>query len=216
MNVAQYYNENVGLVHAMSKKGFARLQKAGVAMDYEDVFQEMSVVFLKTYQGFDASKGFQFSTYFYIAAQNRLSNWTKKVIDERITHRVMSIEEINFNRGDEEVDLESILPGDDTTPEQIVGAKQCVADMAKTLSPIAMQIIEWMVEPPKQYLHEIDKIEAHCAFAKSVGVERRAYTQITPRSIGQFLTLLGVDQALVAEALREIKCYSQSQLRKFF
>jgi len=216
MNVAQYYNENVGLVHAVTKKGFARLQKAGVAMDYEDVFQEMSVVFVKACEGFQADKGFKFSTYFFIAAQNKLASWTKKIIEERLVHKVVSIEEMNHNHGGEELDLESILPGDRTTPEDIASAKQCVADLAKSLSPVAAQIIEWMVEPPQALLDEFNRLEAHAAFARSIGFEQRFSAQLSPRYVGQFLVLLGVSDTQVKSALREIKSYAQNQIGKFF
>jgi len=92
MNKAEFYKANVGLVHTVSRKGYTRLVKARVTIDYEDVFQEMSMVFLKACDGFDESRGFKFSTYFFMAAYNRLNNWAQALIDDRM--RYTSVDEM--------------------------------------------------------------------------------------------------------------------------
>ena len=217
MNVDQFYKENKGLVHAVSKKGYARLQAAGIGLDYDDVFQEMSVVFLKAYEGFDESLGNRFTTYYYMAAFNKINSWAQKMIDERLRYGVVSIEEMNSKSDGEDFNLEEILMKDNATPEAIYACSEFVAQIRDQLSPLAFLILEWVVEPPKEFMDELAKAEAHIQYAKSLGYERRFMNHISPRYVGQFIVMLGgVTESEVRSALAELRNLENITMENYF
>lgn len=51
------------LICKLARKGWGRLQAAGVVIDYDDVFQEMSLIYCKAAERYDATKGFTFTAY---------------------------------------------------------------------------------------------------------------------------------------------------------
>ena len=215
-NVAQYYKDNVGLVHTVSRKGWARLQKAGVAMDYDDVFQEMSCVFLKSCEGFDEEKGFKFSTYFFMGAYNRLNKWAQALIEERLKHGVVSVEEMN-NGADEEFSLEDVVMKDMNTPEKMYAATEFVAYLNRKLSPIAKLIVDWSVEPPEEMMAEMEKIQANADYGRSLGMNTRCFTTINPKFVGSFIVMVSdVSEAQVRAALRELDEFKSYGSRLFF
>lgn len=203
--ISEYYDKNKGLVHAVSKKGYARFQSAGVAMDYEDVFQEMSVVFLKAYEGFDESKGFKFTTYYYMAAQNKMNNWAQSLIAERLQHGVFSIEEMSTRSDGEESSMEEVLMVDPTTPEGYYKCKEFLIHVEQKLSPLAGLILNWTLNPPPELLDQLRKADAHAEYGRSVGIEVRNMARLSPRYVGKFLNILaGVRMLHIEDAVREI------------
>lgn len=204
MNAAAYYKANVGLVHSVSKKGYARLRSAGVGLDYDDVFQEMSIVFLKAYTGFDESQGFKFSTYYVRAAYNKLNTWAQKMIDERVQHGVVSIQELNHTE-DGENSLEDVLLVDHTTPEAQYRVTEFLQHLNDTLSPLASLILAWVLQPPPQVMTELTKAEANAQYGRSLGYNSRCMMDITPRYIASFIQMISdVTQPDVDRALKEI------------
>jgi RNA polymerase sigma factor (sigma-70 family) len=213
MTATQFYNENVGLIHVMSKRGYARLQSAGVGLDYEDVFQEMAITFLKAYEKFDASRGFKFSTYFYMAAFNRLNSWAQAMIDERLNQGVISIQELN--RNDEEEEYEDHLMRDDTTPEAHFRVTEFLEHIADKLSPLASLILAWVVTPPPEILTEIRKAEAYALYGRQRGHNARCMADVSPRYVANFIRMISnVSQRETDAALAEIKHlrYSDAKL----
>lgn len=217
MNAADYYKANVGLVHAVSRRGYARLMKAKVGIDYEDVFQEMSVVFLKAYERFDESRGFKFSTYYYMSAMNRLNSWAQDMIDERLNCGVISIQELNAGKdGDDDMMLEEQLLVDATTPEDHLRVKEYITHMTNTLSPLAALILGWSIEPPQEIMQEIRAAQAYAAFGRSKGFDTRCMAQISPRFIGNFIHMVwGVPNFQVTQALKEIDRIRYADSQKF-
>lgn len=204
MSAADFYKANVGLVHSVSKKGYARLRSAGVGLDYDDIFQEMSIVFLKAYSGFDESQGFKFSTYYFRAAYNKLNTWAQKMIDERLEHGVVSIQELNHTE-DGENSLEDVLMVDHTTPEAQYRVTQFLTHINDTLSPLASLILAWVLQPPPQVMTEVSKAEANAQFGRSLGYNTRCMVNVTPRYIANFIQMISdVTQPDVERALKEI------------
>jgi RNA polymerase sigma factor (sigma-70 family) len=214
-NKAEFYKANVNLVHAVARKGHARLTAANVGIDYEDVFQEMSVVFLKAYEHFDASLGFQFSTFFYRSAYNRLNKWATDLIDERLKHGVVSIDELN-DSGDGESALEEVLMVDPETPEENCRVTQLLEHIARTLSPLANLILTWAVAPPKELLDEVRKVELNAEFGRSIGLNVRCMTTVNPRFVSRFIQMISdVSQAEINKALKEIDTLRYSETKRF-
>ena len=209
MTSADFYKANLGLVHAVSRKGFGRLMAARVTIDYEDVFQEMSVVFLKAFEGFDESKGFKFSTYYFMCAYNRLNRWAQDMIEERLEHGVVSVEELNDSSELGDMDLGSTLeeftdPSSD--PESSYRVQELLEYMAKTLSPLAKLILEWSVTPPEEIVTEVRKAHHYAEYGRSKGYNVRCMVQVSPRYVAGFVRMISnVSQPEVARALKEIE-----------
>lgn len=215
MNAADYYKANTGLVHAVSKKGYARLQSAGVAMDYDDVFQEMSMVFLKAYEKFDASRGFKFSTYYFIAAYNKLNSWAQGLIEERIEHGVVSIQEMNDKDG-EEFDLDQVLMADESTPEAQYQVTEFLEHMAKSLSPLATLILAWVMQPPPELMTEIRKAEAYALYGRQRGYNSKCMVSVSPRYVANFIRMISnVSQPETERALKEIDRLRFADAKKY-
>jgi RNA polymerase sigma factor (sigma-70 family) len=204
MNVAEFYKANVGLVHSVSRKGFARLTAAKVGIDYEDVFQEMSLIFLKAYEGFDVSRGFKFSTYYYMAAYNRLNAWATDMIDERLKHGVVSVEELS-DQGEEELSLDETLLVDEETPEFHVQTRQLLDHITNRLSPLAALILTWSIDPPPDLMEELRKAQINADYGRSMGLNTRCMAQPSPRYVAGFIRMISsVQHAEMESALREI------------
>lgn len=205
MNAADYFKANVGLVHTVSRQGFARLQSAGVAMDYDDVFQEMSMVFLKAYEKFDATRGFKFSTYFFMAAYNRLNSWAQGLIEERIKHGVVSIQEMNSSDDGEDFDLDQVLMADENTPEAQYQVTEFLEHVAKSLSPLAQLILVWVMQPPPELMTEVRKAEAYALYGRQRGYNSKCMVSVSPRYVANFIRMISnVSQPETERALKEI------------
>lgn len=215
-NVAQYYKDNVGLVHTVAKKGWARLQAVGVSMDYDDVFQEVTIAFLKAYESFDETKGFKFSTLFFTCAYNRLNGWVQDLIAERVAHGVRSIEELNSGDG-ESLSLEDVIMADSNTPEAEYAAKQFLEHLDRRLSSVAKLIIEWIIQPPQELVEELRAAQAKADYGRELGLATRCFMQISPRTVATFVVMVSdVTESQAAAALRELKNFESQEVRKFF
>ena len=209
MTPADFYKANMGLVHVVSRKGFSRLASAKVTIDYEDVFQEMSIVFLKAFEGFDESKGFKFSTYFFMCAYNRLNKWAQDLIEERLKHGVVSIDELNASSDEGDMDLASTLESfadPSADPESSYRVRELLEYMTRTLSPLAGLILEWSVAPPEEVLTEVEKAQQYAEYGRSVGFNSRCMVQVSPRYVASFIKMISdVSQPEVTRALKEIE-----------
>ncbi len=213
MNKADFYKANVGLVHSVSRKGYTRLLAARVTIDYEDVFQEMSVVFLKACDGFDESRGFKFSTYYFMAAYNRLNSWAQALIDDRM--RYTSIDDMN-SAGEDDYNLEEVLWQDYDTPEGHYAVGQMIEHIAKSLSPLASLILTWTISPPKEVVSEIEKARINAEFGRSLGYNTRNMVQLSPRYVANFVRMISdASQYEINTALKEIDKLKYSDLKQF-
>lgn len=209
MTPADFYKANMGLVHAVSRKGFSRLATAKVVIDYEDVFQEMSIVFLKAFEGFDESKGFKFSTYFFMCAYNRLNRWAQALIEERLKHGVVSIEELGHGADGEDIDMGNLMEefaDPSTDPESSYRVTELLEYMLKTVSPLAGLILEWSIMPPQEVMAEVRKAHQYAEYGRSKGHNARCMVQVSPRYIASFISMISdVSQPEVTKALKEIE-----------
>lgn len=218
MTPADYYKANMGLVHTVARKGFKRLASARVTIEYEDVFQEMSVVFLKAFEGFDASKGFKFSTYYFMCAYNRLNSWAQDMIEERLKHGVVSIDELSHHGG-EDFDLAqsmSEFADPSADPESHYRVTELLQHIAKSLSPLAALILTWSVTPPQEVMIEVRKAHTYAEYGRSRGYTSRCMVQVSPRYVATFIRMISdVSVAEVNKALKEIDELRYSDAKRF-
>lgn len=228
----RFYANNIGLIHTVARKGYGRLMGIGAAVDYEDLVQDLSEVFVKAFDCFDEQNG-KFSTYFTSAAINKINQIAEgfeldrtgvkttrclsnevnpetgkrkwKAKREQIHAGAVSVEEMSsWGEEDGGSILESIDSGI-ATPEQVVQAEQELEAMLGRLSPLAATICEMAINPPDLIEREFVALSAHAEYARGQNIERRGRSSLNVSFVAGVLektTTLPV--ASIRAAKREI------------
>lgn len=197
-NLAAYYEANVGLIHSIALPGYGRLADIGGSQSYDDLFQELTEVFIKAYDAFDENAGFTFSTYFMTSARNYLNHNAEQVeverlgvktswfksdeIDpktgkrkwksrrERVHQGCSSFEEMSARADSDEADMHEIIPAHGPTPEQIASIESDMRVLMARLSPLARQMLAMVIDPPDYLEREFDALDAHARLARSMNI----------------------------------------------
>lgn len=77
------FSAHRGLISRIAYKGYVRLQQAGVSVELDDVFQEMSLIYVKAAERYDATKGFTFGAYLGQALWHDFNKYAEKLIIDR-------------------------------------------------------------------------------------------------------------------------------------
>lgn len=125
------------LICKLAQKGWGRLQQAGVVMDFEDVFQEMSVIYCKAAEGYDPSRGFTFTAYLGRAIWQDFNKFAERLINDQCGLGLVRIEEV----GDEELDFYDMMPSDEMTPEEACISSRSFMDNMKSLPKMEREIV---------------------------------------------------------------------------
>jgi DNA-directed RNA polymerase specialized sigma24 family protein len=200
-NLAQYYSDNVGLVHHVAQKGYGRLQAIGASIEYDDVVQDMSMVFIKAYQIWDEEKS-KFSTYYINAAINELNKIAKKFETERLELKIKSVEEMDH--GNEDVNVAETIACDRDTPERALESNRLIQAVVSGLSPLAEAMVEWMLSPPDWVERELAAKQIHAEMARDMGHKRRAVSECSIGFVCDMLELSGVPGANIRSARQEL------------
>lgn len=201
-DISRYYADNIGLVHTVARKGYGRMQAIGAAIDYNDLVQDMSIVFIKTYELWDEDKG-KFSTYFMYSAFNELNKTAKKFEIERLHLKVESVEEMS-DSSEDQIDISETIACSGDTPEQALEFKMMVEDALRGLSPVANKIVEWLINPPDELEHEREARICHASMARDMGRHKRAkFSDIG--LVCDVLLMAGVSEVEVRNARRELE-----------
>lgn len=232
-NLAAYYEANVGLIHTIARKGYGRLVEIGASQSYDDLFQELTEVFIKAYDAFNENAGFTFSTYFMTSARNYLNRNAEEIEEERLGIRTSwfksdeinpktgkpkwksrrervhqgcsSFEEMSERAGAEEADMHEVIPADAPTPEQIASVESDVRALAGQLSPLARQMLAMIIDPPDFLERELDALEAHSKLARSMNVRVLASGRIDLLFISSFMEkTLGIPAYELKKARSEV------------
>jgi RNA polymerase sigma factor (sigma-70 family) len=204
----KYYTTHVGLVHYAARKGYGRLVAMGAPVDYDDLVQELSVVFVKAFDGFSEECGYKFSSYYTRAAYNQINKIAEKVKEERVDNGVRSVEEMAHRYSSAtgtDIDDFDILTCSRQTPESELSTSQSLSRMLSNLSPLASLIARWLIDPPKELEREFEACVAHVGLTRQAGQQKRARQTIDMSFICNFLVLLGVSEASVSKARFELK-----------
>ena len=201
----RFYADNVGLIHTVARKGYGRLMGIGAAVGYEDLVQELSEVFIKTFDGFEEDGG-QFSTYFMVAARNKINQIAEgfeldrtgikttrylsdeidadtgkrkwKARREQVHAGAASVEEMTSWSDEGEGSILDTIDSGSATPEELVQAQQELNAMFSSLSPLAARMCEMTLNPPEFIEHEFVATMAHAEYARSQNIERRGRSNL--------------------------------------
>lgn len=204
----KFYSKNVGLIHHVARKGYGRMLSVGASSCYDDLAQEMTVVFIKAFDGFSEEHGCKFSSYFTRAAHHRINRLIESIVEERITNKVRSVEEMNDRinaNGDSAIDVSELIACERRTPEEDAVLQDMFGRIVSELSPIAAKIAEWLVYPPESIERESVAHSKFAAIARDAGEARRSSEDINLTLVCDLLHMAGVSRSALRVACRELK-----------
>lgn len=204
------YSENIGLIHLIAKKLYGWVTALNLPLDYDDVFQEVSLAFVAAAQGYDESLGIKFSAYLNQAARNQVRKTVGALTGlKRLNDREKELISQAKDRG-ESADFMGIsftsfedMPGEDggTMLDILPSARIETAEAAiferdwekalSTLSPLAQRIAGMIANPPPELLEELNCQYEHSLIAVSMNrADRSVKPFVTLRSVSDFLTVV--------------------------
>lgn len=199
-NFEAFYKDNIGLVHKVARKVHSRTLAIGAAIEYVDLVQEASITMMKAYELFDPTLGFRFSTYYMRAAFNQLNRMVDSYQKDASILGVFSMSAAVNEDGDE-LNGETTIDGDHPTPEQVLESKQMVDFIQKKLSPLALTILDCMVNPP-------ELLEQEWAASRSMGLTN--YVEMSREFVSDYIRkLTGVSAIEIKSARAEISSLSK-------
>lgn len=206
------YKENIGLVHYLTRRCLGWVMALGVSMDYDDVFQEVSLAFVTASRQYDSSTGIKFSAYLTRAAYNqirksvgimtgakRLNEKEKALLadlqednkllaaagkEEKSTFFGLSVVSIEDMAGENDTNPMDMFIGNGKDPEQVASDSQEWENALSQLSPMANVLAGLLKEPPAALLSELQSQYEH----EKIAVEMKRATKATK----PYLTLRAV------------------------
>lgn len=153
------FEQNKGLLHKFTKMGFGRLQGAGVEIEYEDVFQEMTVSFIKAHRTFDSSKGFSFSAYFGRSCMNNFNKWAANLCREQRELGLIRATDMNFGEFEDKGDVLDYFyeDGEQQSPEDMMIAIEEVRQRVGSLSLDAKRMVLHLIAPTQSMRDVFDE-----------------------------------------------------------
>lgn len=152
------FAKHQGLLHKFSRAGYARLCKAGVEIEYEDVYQHHAASFHMAYRKYDPTMGVGFPAYFGQACRNNFNKWAERLIREQMSLGLLRFSDM---RGEKDGDdpgeyLESdgdIAP----SPEDRLDHKQQMEHNLRRLSREAKLVVLHLIQPSDDLRTSFDR-----------------------------------------------------------
>lgn len=148
------YAQNERLMHQLAFKAHQRMTAAGHGgMEYEDMFQEVAIIYCKCVEGFDPSSGFRFSTYFVT------SFWRDFAKKMETLYKKKPVEAVSLSGMMEDEDDDALeTVGIDTegyAPDDYLWQKQAIAHASKRLDGLSRKVLESMVAPSVELMSAV-------------------------------------------------------------
>lgn len=154
------------LCHKIAHKETNRLNAQGVRAEYEDVYQDVCLTWIKAAEKFEPDRGFRFSTYLTTAAQNNLRrSWKNRVVEPK---------SVSFDHPASEHGrtLAETLPDDQDTADIGVEQRQLAEEKLSMLSPLTRRIVEIIYDPPEIIRQEVRAFKARQRHAVELGITK--------------------------------------------
>jgi hypothetical protein len=156
------YENNVRLMQQLAWKAANRAHAQGLALEQDDLFQEIAIVWHKCRSGFDPAAGIRFSTYFVNATHNRLS----KMMELARRQRDLEVH-IDFGENSETDPFETFENHGAEHPDLDLLFEERFAELARTHSPAAQLTLRWFIQPPESIRAELAALESKEGAARS-------------------------------------------------
>lgn len=173
------------LIMRFAHKAWGRLEGAGVNMPFDDVFQELSVIYCKAKEKYNPELGITFSAYLGRAMQNDFNKIAEKLISERngeantrdlhgdfdamrasvsgIEYGVRRKRDGKFNGvvniediGDGELDILEMLPSSELTPEEELLCNRAFEDNMRRLQRTERIVVAQLLRQVFRNLNDED------------------------------------------------------------
>lgn len=149
------FEAHKGLIHKLARRGYGRLVSVYAAIDYEDVFQEMCLAYVKAAEKFDPEFGVTFTAYLGRAIWNEFNRFAERELDGREEFGLYSLESMD-DMLEDDITIMDVIPGDELTPEEIYEAKQSVQENVRLCGPMGKFLISKLMNPGKRVIDAID------------------------------------------------------------
>lgn len=162
------------MINKYAFKFHRRASGLGCALDLDDIRQELSIVFLRCVDAYDEAKGASFLNFTITSMyheMNKLMARDQRNIELFTTVRDHQVDEDGDSYG------ESIFDRVDSgwaTPEQNMEAAQCYHELMESLSEPARLLVENVVNPSPEILHQFDLQARGAAQLRQQGIAARA------------------------------------------
>lgn len=199
------FEHNEGLIKKIAGKGYARAQAARINLSFEDMYQEVALVWVRAVKNFDVQSGYHFSTYFTRAAYNQL-NRTFESYGRNTDEYAESYS--SWADGEESGDspLERISTQTSVSPEDEALSMEKVAEFGVGLSEYAKFVIRLYFNTPKIISRELEMMKAKAEIGREMGLSRRSRLEMDVKFILHFLAKVsGKNKSFVYQVWREIK-----------
>lgn len=190
--------DNIGLVHLLSSKIYKRVAAMNIGMTYEDLFQELSVVYLQALKSFDLSKGYKFSTYFTTSA----FHFADRMIDREARYEI-KIKGQSMTVESEEGLCQLDFANSDSDCAKIIEAEESLLSIYKGLSPLSKKAVDMALSPSVELVREVEMRNAKNDVAIERGTAVRRFKAST----------LDVSIVLVAR-LCNVSAYRLNKMRE--
>ncbi|CCG43327.1 sigma factor [Magnetospirillum molischianum] len=156
------------LISLCAFKAHRRLVAAGCSTTFDDVFQEMSLTFVRAARSFDPNKGVAFSTFLVRACWNNVNRMAKG----EVSHVGLSLDSQSWGEdGDEEGLHEQFADENAVNAEEALEEAQHRERILNDLSPLTRRFVELLDSPPDAVIRELVALRARAEFARRRGIE---------------------------------------------
>lgn len=145
---AEMFHKHERLIGKFARKGHSRLLGVGVVIEFEDVFQEMCVAFVKAADKFNPDLGFQFSTYLGRAVLMEFNKFADRLIAERMELGMHSVDEIE--RDDDGDPYEGIVNYEGVSMEDALIARVESRERIAALNASERAVIRDLIKPSSE------------------------------------------------------------------
>lgn len=196
------YDDHVGLIHKFARKGFARLQAAGVVIDYEDVFQEMSLIYCRAADRYDPSKGFTFTAYLGSAIWMDFNQIADRLIKDQCGLGLVRIEQ--FSDEDDTMDSYSYIQDDGATPEEALICSRTFGDGMRILPTLERAIVGTLLRQVVQRVDGVtgEPIDRTVQYKNSTG--KTVVAQESELSLSEIMRAMKLNKIQITAARKRI------------
>lgn len=195
--IAPNWKDYEKFVAQMSWKSYRRARASGLQLEFDDIFQEASVAYMRASKTFNPALGYRFITYLGAAVMTALANYKHRQ-DRQLVGRTVSLDSMLEDDGDGY----EIFPGSEPSPLDELCVVDGLQEAMRDLGPLGAQMVEWMIDPPPEIEAELEAL-------------RWKFAEMTRRGIRRNVVTLDMDvRFLLGELLPKLIPENQAAVRR--
>lgn len=202
----------VGLIHKVCKQVHVRVEFANLSFEYDDLYQEACLVWIKARERFNPELGNRFSTYLVRSLYNELNRKLKKQ-DDNVDEHAFSYCQKPTHGGVIGLTLESVLQGSHVSVEDEEVAYESMNTFEADLSVFARLTLKHFVTPSKELVSEFNMLKEKVELSKQHGYARRLRPEIDLSFVSSFISrILGKSEKHARSVRKEIESKAEFHL----